>query len=274
MRRRELLALLASSGCTARSRQPASPLSRALLELTRASGEATRTDTEAAETELAHLTDLSREALERAPKQPPVTAVCRLLFDELGFAREVSDQSLGFVLLPSVLRSRRGSCVGLGTLLLGLSERLGWSAAGVLMPGHFYVRVRAPGPARNVELLRKGEAMSDGWYAQRFPVQSAVARAYGRPLSEREVLGVVAYDIGNERRRQGRLDAAMAAFERAVQAFPDFAEAQASLGAVAQLQGRLELAEASYRAALEKNPSLPGLEQNLSLLAEERAGSR
>jgi tetratricopeptide (TPR) repeat protein len=85
---------------------------------------------------------------------------------------------------------------------------------------------------------------------------------------------VVAYDIGNERRRQGRLDAAMAAFERAVHAFPDFAEAQASLGAVAQLQGRLELAAASYRSALEKNPSLPGLEHNLSLLAEERAGSR
>jgi regulator of sirC expression with transglutaminase-like and TPR domain len=274
MRRRELLALLASSGCAARAPERPSPLTQSLLELARTFGEATRAETQSTEAELLHLAELSRDALARAPSRPPVAVVCELLFAELGFCREVEDRSLRFVLLPQVVRSRRGSCVGLGTLLLGLGEKLGWSAAGVLMPGHFYVRVRSPGPARNVELLRKGEAMSDGWYAQRFPVQNDAARAYARPLSEREVLGVVAYDIGNERRRQGKLDAAMTAFERAVEAFPDFAEAQASLGAVAQLQGRLDLAAASYRAALQKNPSLPGLDRNLALLAEERGTSR
>jgi tetratricopeptide (TPR) repeat protein len=87
-------------------------------------------------------------------------------------------------------------------------------------------------------------------------------------------LAVVEYDIGNERRRQSRLEEARRAYERAVQNFPDFAEAHASLGATLHLLGVLDGAEEHYRAALLANPNLPGLDGNIMLLGRERAQVR
>jgi len=142
-----------------------------------------------------------------------------------------------------------------------------------LMPGHFYARVREASGTRNIELLRAGEAMPDTWYDQRFPVPGGWAREYARPLAGSEVLGVVHYDVGNERRRQRRLPEAQAAFARATRAFPDFSEAHASLGATEHLLGDLQSATASYRRALAANPNLPGVAENLALLEAERAAS-
>ncbi len=195
------------------------------------------------------------------------------MFGPLGFVREVDDTGLGFVLLPGVLERRRGSCVGLGTLFLVLADALGWSASGVMMPGHFYVRVQERGQARNVELLRGGEAMPDAWYSRRFPVPGGSAHEYSRPLTAAEVLGVVEYNIGNERRRQLRLIEARAAFTRAVDAFPELAEAHASLAAVEQLLGNLDGAAEGYRKARAANPNLPGVEHNVALLTDQRAGA-
>jgi regulator of sirC expression with transglutaminase-like and TPR domain len=213
---------------------------------------------------------MAREALAAAPAKPQVSVVCELLFERLGFSREVNDESLDFVLLPSVLRRRRGNCVGLGTLFLALAETLGWPASGVMMPGHFYVRVGDQEQHRNVELLHRGEAMPDSWYPQRFPIPGGSAPEYARPLTSSEVLGILEYDLGSAQRRAKRLEPARAAFTRSVSAFPDFSEAHASLGAVLHLLGHLDQAAASYRTALTKNPHLPGIEQNLALLEAER----
>jgi tetratricopeptide (TPR) repeat protein len=159
-------------------------------------------------------------------------------------------------------------------LFLALADAVGITASGVMMPGHFYVRAVERGQPHNVELLRAGEMMSDAWYAQRFPIPGGSAHEYGRPLSTAEVLGVVDYNLGNERRRQLRLSEARAAFQRAINAFPQLAEAHASLGAVEQLLGNLTAAANSYQRAREANPHLPGLEQNLALLTEERRRAR
>jgi regulator of sirC expression with transglutaminase-like and TPR domain len=269
MKRRSLLLLLAASGCLSKS-APAPGLSHALLEVARLSG----LDDERvsrSSVEVARLTALAQRELAENPARSPVSVLSSLIFERWGFVREVEDTRLRHVLLPTVLEHRRGSCVGLGSLFLALAEGLHWSAAGVLMPGHFYARVHEPTGPRNVELLRGGEPMPDTWYDQRFPVPGAAAREYARPLTSSEVLGVVHYDVGNERRRQRRLVEAEAAFARATRAFPEFSEAHASLGAVQHLLGDLQGATLSYRRAREANPHLAGVAENLSLLEAERA---
>ncbi len=198
-------------------------------------------------------------------------ALNRVIFGALGFVREVDDADTRFVSLQSVLEARRGSCVGLGTLYIALGELLGWRVEGVLVPGHFYVRVDEDGRSRNVELLRRGEEMPDAWYAKRFPVPGRGAREYARALSPKEVLGVVEYDVGKERMRQARWSEARRALRLSTSLFPEFAEAYASLGETAQLLGTLEEARLSYRAAQRENPELPGLQRNLRLLGAEVA---
>jgi regulator of sirC expression with transglutaminase-like and TPR domain len=268
MKRRSLLWLLASSACHGtRSRELS--LGRALVDVSTGPGGTDAAQARWALDELARLVDEAEGELRRAPRSP-ASVISQLLFERWGFVREVADTSLGFVFLPQVLERRRGSCVGLGTLFLALASGLGQAASGVMMPGHFYVRMQEQGQPRNVELLRSGEAMPDAWYGQRFPVPGGSAPEYARALSPAEVLGVVEYNVGNERRRQLRLPEARAAFARAVQGFPELAEAHASLGAVEQLLGNLEAAAASYQRARDVNPHLPGVDRNLELLVAER----
>ena len=252
------------------------PAARSLLALGRSFDEVAANEEAWSAAELGRVADEVRTAIARgSPAQPDVVAAAALndvVFGSLGFRREVDDTSLGFVLLPSVLRTRRGSCVGLGTLYLSLGDMLGIPMQAFVRPGHFFVRIRQGDRIRNVELLRKGEEMSDDWYRMRFPIPPDSGREYDHALSSAEVLGVVEYDIGSERRRQGRLSEARTAFERARTDFPDFAEAHASLGATLHLLGALDEAAQSYRAARRANPGLPGLDHNIELLEAERAG--
>jgi regulator of sirC expression with transglutaminase-like and TPR domain len=270
MKRRALLLLLAGSACHGGRRRELS-FAHSLVDMARSLRFADEAQAASSVAELERLLDEAEREAARAPERSRADVLSDLMFGRWGFVREVTDTNLAFVFLPSVLSRRRGSCVGLGTLFLALAEGLGWKASGIIRPGHFYVRSDEPRAARNVELLRAGEAMPDAWYLERFPVPGGSAAEYGRPLSSGEVLGVVEYNVGNERRRQLRLTDARTAFQRAVRAFPGLAEAHASLGAVEQLLGNLSGAAESYRRARDANPHLPGVEQNLALLAAERA---
>lgn len=220
----------------------------------------------------AELDRIAERVRAHAAAEPVAAALAHVVFDELGFVREVDDESLDYVLLPSVLGSRRGNCVGLGSLYLALAERLGLRMHGVMLPGHFFVELEDRGVRQSIELLHRGEVMPEGWHRQRFGAPAAPV--YGRALTPDEVLGIVEYDVGNQRKRVGRLHRAQQAFERARKHFPDFAEAHASAGAVAQLLGSYELSLEAYRAARRANPELPGVAENLALLEAEREQAR
>jgi tetratricopeptide (TPR) repeat protein len=192
-----------------------------------------------------------------------------VVFGDLGFEREIANDDPRFFRLSSVIAARRGSCLGLSGLYLALGERLGIPLDGVLLPGHFFVRTRGAHP-RNVELLRRGEAMPDTWYRTKYgpwPEQNA---AYFRPVSVSELGSLHWYNAGNHQRAVGDLAAAEQAYTRAVADFPDFAEAHAGLGTVRQLRGALSDAEVSYRLAARARGDLPGLGHNMALLKQQQ----
>ncbi|HEX4337634.1 MAG TPA: transglutaminase family protein [Polyangiaceae bacterium] len=244
------------------------PFSDALFAL-EADVEAAPAENDHGPVELARVASRVRAAARSGASR--ADALNRTVFGELGFVREVDDRDLRFVLPTAVLAGRRGSCVGLGTLYIALGELLGWRVDGVMVPGHFYVRVDENGRTRNVELLRKGEEMPDSWYRARFPAPGTASAEYGRALTPKEVLGVVEYDVGNERRREERFSEARRAYRFATSLFPAFAEAHASLGATEHVMGSLDAALESYATARKENPGLSGVERNVELLEEERA---
>jgi regulator of sirC expression with transglutaminase-like and TPR domain len=195
-----------------------------------------------------------------------------VVFDELGFEREITRDDPRFFRLSTVLEARRGSCVGLGVLYLAVAERLGVRLDGIMVPGHFFVRVpaRAQTPARNVELLRRGEAMPDAWYRSKYGLWPEDGREYFRPLTVEEVEAVHWFNLGNHLRATEAPLEAEKAYQRAVAAFPNFAEAHASLGAVRQLVGQVGRAAEAYSAAARIRPDLPGLTGNVERLNQRR----
>jgi regulator of sirC expression with transglutaminase-like and TPR domain len=192
-----------------------------------------------------------------------------VVFGDLGYAREIESHDVRFFRLPSVIADRRGSCLGLGALYLALGERLGVGLDGVMVPGHFFVRTRG-GTPRNVELLRRGEAMPDEWYRAKYGPWPAGADEYLRPLTASEMAAVHWFNAGNSLREARDVRRAGLAYARAVAEFPTFAEAQASLGAVRQLEGALDDAESAYEQAARARADLPGLAENLALLKREQ----
>jgi regulator of sirC expression with transglutaminase-like and TPR domain len=204
----------------------------------------------------------------------PAEAMNAVVFEELHFEREVKEADPRFMRLAPVLSARKGSCLGLAAVYLALGERLGpahgFAVEGILVPGHFFVRVGG----RNVELLRRGEHMPDEWYREKYEIPAKDAPAYLRPLGPAEILGVYDYNVGNDLRLQGRFVEAAVAYRRAISVFPQLAEAHASLGLVRHLTGALREAEEAYLAAYAVNPHLPGLDKNLAVIREEMRTKR
>jgi tetratricopeptide (TPR) repeat protein len=276
--------LAGAAGCARRAPVPMpGPIASALLGLAAELGSPPGQIADA----WARLAQIAVQVAERQRRTggDPVAGLNAAIVEDLGFQREVDRAELRFMLLPSVLEGRRGSCLGLAALYLTVAELLGVPLDGVLVPGHFFVRAPGPWP-RNLELLRRGEVMPDEWYRRKYgpwpetatttatpPATSPSApSAYGRPVSVIELVAVHWFNVGNLRRTAGDLAGAERAYARAAGGFPSFAEAQASLGVVRQLRGRLTDAATAYRAAARARPDLPGLAQNMALLDAERTG--
>lgn len=195
-------------------------------------------------------------------------SLSRLIFEDLEIIREIEDDDLRFMLLPQVLIGRRGSCVGLVSLYLVLAESIGLPACAVLAPGHLFVRAGSGKQRRNIELLRRGETMDDGWYRQKYGVPDGVG-AYMRCLSSREFLAVVGYNLADELRTRGLVQDALLLWTQVLAQFPGFPEAHANLGLAHHLLDDLASARVEYLEALRLHPRLPGLLHNLVLVILE-----
>ena len=250
--------------------QPPGAITSALVALAAQFG----ADADATTRAFADLQSIALRVEKRHARSPADVAddINAVIFGERGFEREIDSAATRFFSLSSVLADRRGNCLGLGALYLAIGERIGLPLDGILLPGHFFVRTRGLG-RHNVELLRRGEALPDGWYRQKYGPWPEPSSAYFRPLTVTELVAIHWFNRGNDLQLAGDLAAAESAYARAAREFPDFAEAQASLGAARQRRGAFTEAEAAYHEAARVWPDLPGLAGNLDLLRQQLAGA-
>jgi tetratricopeptide (TPR) repeat protein len=264
-------AAVAALGCTrCDSPRPAGPIAGALLALAADFG-ADAAETNAASARLNEIA-LAVERHHRRTRADLPDDINAVVFGELGFEREIDSAATRFFQPSRVIVERRGNCLGLGALYLALAERLGVPLDGILLPSHFFVRT--PGPAgRNVELLRRGEAMPDAWYRGKYGPWPEPPSAYNRPVTVTELVAIHWYDRANDLRTAGKLADAEQAFARAAQGFPGFAEAHANLGLLRQSRGAFALAAQAYDSARQAWPELPGLARNVEQLERQLASS-
>jgi regulator of sirC expression with transglutaminase-like and TPR domain len=196
-----------------------------------------------------------------------VSALNALIFGSEGYRRVIDRKQIEAMLLPRVLADRRGSCLGLGGLYLALGETAGLTLAGVLVPGHFFVRQLDGHRTRDIELLKRGRQMPPSWYRRKYRVPES-SNLYLRTLTPEESLEVLRFNLATPLRERGELASAAGHYRQVVARLPAFAEAQANLGLTYQLMGQRKRAEAAYEAAREANPRIEGLDENLRRLHE------
>ena len=75
---------------------------------------------------------------------------------------------------------------------------------------------------------------------------------------------------GLQFQRQGRLDEAMACYQKAIVLDPDFVSVYNDLGIIYEARGESDKAEEVYLSALEIDPNYPNLYSNLAMLYESK----
>lgn len=180
-------------------------------------------------------------------------------FDVLGIeaaptrgASRYDEDRLADLLLPHVVRRRRGHCVGLSTLYLALGYRLGLPLYGVSVPGHFFVRWEGEGLRRNIELTSRGAVHDDAYYVERFRIGGTqVDRGvYLQSLRRREVLVEVLNNRANFYWDRGDEARVLRDLNRVVSLSSNYAQAYVGRGFVNLQRGDLRAAEEDLRQAI------------------------
>ena len=265
-----LLLLCATYGCSRNDGAATAPWLDSLLDAGQrfaAGHDLTLPSRSAIDQRLDALEESAREAMEAG--RDPHHAIAEAIFETHGYQREVDDVRPQQMFLATTLAGGRGSCLGLVQLTVVLGERLAIPLRPMVAPGHVFVADTSTDEPVYWEMLRQGEIMPASWYRERYGVPSKVT-AYLRPLDREELVGLLAYNLGNEDRVRRKLGRAAMRYREATELFPTFPEAHASAGLVHHLLGDLDAAERAYREARRLHPELAGLDDNLGLLAREQ----
>ncbi|MBX3471855.1 MAG: tetratricopeptide repeat protein [Planctomycetes bacterium] len=218
--------------------------------------------------EVAHLAWALRQCLRAVPRRDParrLEVTNAFFFEALGFqaasARATRDgnERLGDLLLPHVLRRRRGHCVGLSSVYLAVGTRAGLPLFGVSAPGHFFVRWDGQGLRRNVETTARGAPHPDEHYVERFRIARPLVDrgVYLQSLRRREVLVEVLNNRANFWWDRGDVARAARDLDRIVQVSHNFARAYVGRGYLALQRGELLAARADLARAVEIAPEDP-----------------
>ena len=219
---------------------------------------------------LAEVDDLAaalRGRLEAVSRDDPAARLAltnRFFFEEQGFSASPSrgargsGERLADLLLPWVLRRRRGHCVGLSTAYLAIGARAGLPLFGVSAPGHFFVRWDGEGHRQNVETTARGLAHPDEYYVQRFRIAPPLVDrgVYLQNLRRRELLVEVLNNRANFYWDRGDEEHAARDLDRVVQVSHNFARAYVGRGFMALVRGDLSAAQRELTRALEIDPDL------------------
>lgn len=191
-----------------------------------------------------------RPALEAAGSDSAKVQVLNaFVFDTLGIVPLLDDTTLTASIPTYVLARRRGSCMGLVLLYLGLGQRLDLPLKPVFLPGHVIVRYGEGTGALNIETLRRGIARPDSFYRANF----SLARRpwYGLAAAEpSQALGAFVFNLGNFHRARGDWASAMEEYRLAEESLPGFPEAMGNRGAGFLAAGDGRSAKEKLEAAL------------------------
>ena len=104
------------------------------------------------------------------------------IFDEQKFQYDTlsKNNNIALFLLPSVIKFKKGDCVGLTTLYLCLGEKLGLPLRGILAPMHMFLRLDLGKTYQNIDPGNKGIKHNDSEYINKVSSPEFVGKSWFR----------------------------------------------------------------------------------------------
>lgn len=185
--------------------------------------------------------------------------------DTTYLARENRDN----ILPDSVLRGKKGHCLGLTALFLLAAEKAGFPAYLVRGPDHVFPRLCAHGKCINVEMLENGAIRPDSYYVTRLsiPRTALESKLYLQSLENpRELAGSIYLGLGYIANTAGQNDLAELFYVRASEKSPDFAEVYSNLASIKAKKGEQQEVLGLLNKALSLNPTHYATAVNLGVI--------
>ncbi len=199
------------------------------------------------------------------PESPEarMLAIQRFVFKERSFVADLDLRDPENLFPDSILKRRRGFCLGMSLLLADLGERVGWPLEIASAPRHTFVRYSSESDNFNLETTQAGRLRRDEWYIRRYaPAVREDGRELLRSLSAREIAGHLVNNYGYVLLETGELAAAQREFQRALSLYPGLVEAQINAGVLAARRQQFAAALRQFELALKRWPGDTGLRLN------------
>lgn len=165
----------------------------------------------------------------------------------------------------SVLELQQGSCVGMSLLYLLIAEKCDWPIYAVLAPSHMFIRFDNGSIQRNIETLRKGEAMSREWYVEKYSIRDSSIYPLTN-LTRKEVAAVLHFNVGTLYYNRKEYEYAVTHLNKAVTLMSRFPDAQGNLALTYEALKQPEKALRILNDLAEAYPEYKNVRQNIASL--------
>ncbi len=184
-----------------------------------------------------------------------------IIYDEWQVSFDPDQENLLSLLPHTVLKQKKGSCLGVSLLFLLIAEGLDYPLHGILLPGHFFVRYDDGKSYRNIEPNKRGYNHPYEYYRWRYTVGDNSWYTM-KNLSLEEVIAVVNYNLANICMKNEKVEIAKEYYYKCLAGMPDFAEAWGNLAIIYASLGRNDSARNAFDRAYALRPKLEQLAQN------------
>lgn len=189
----------------------------------------------------------------------------KLIFTTWGIEFDPDRNNARSLFPYSVLEDRKGSCVGMSLLYLLIAEKCDWPIFAVLAPSHMFVRFDNGSTRRNIETLRKGEAMNREWYSEKYSIRDTSIYPLTN-LSRKDVTAVLHFNVGTLYYGRKEYDFAVTHLNKALNLRGDFPDAQGNLALAYEALEQPEKALKILKDLAESYPDFKNIRQNIASL--------
>jgi regulator of sirC expression with transglutaminase-like and TPR domain len=192
------------------------------------------------------------------------------IYDDQKIEFEKSFSDFEGMMPQLVFKKKKGRCLGIGLIMLLIAEKADLPLYGISIPEHFFLRYdNESNICRNIEPNRNGIEHPDSYYKKQYNIQYNHHYSF-KNLTPLQVTGLLYYNTGNHKMKEGDLQKAKYFFNKAKNLFPSMPQTYGNLAILFARQKKYDKARKMFDKCHKTDPYLQNLYINYGMFEESR----